>query len=369
MRKTLVISAISLRSGGTLSILKDCLRELSDEKYAHLSIHALVKDRSLIPLTNTHINFIALDGTGSYLKRLFYEYYYFKRVSRKLKPDVWLSLHDITPNVTAGLRAVYCHNPAPFYTPTWRNIVIDPLFFFFNTLYGHLYRINIHKNDYVIVQQDWLRHEFSRLFSLPEKKIIVAHPRVSYPIISTEKRQSKTIFIYPALPRFFKNMELIGEAIMLLQKKGIKDFEVILTITGKENRYARWIKKNYGHLTNLCFHGEQPREKIFELYAQASCLLFPSRLETWGLPISEFKQTGKPILLSDLPYAHETLGDYPMAAFFNPVSPEDLAARMESVILGEQVGSPAHAAKIEQPMTENWEQLFGILLWPKTDAG
>lgn len=365
MRKTLVISAISLRSGGTLSILKDCLLELSDEKYAHLSVYALVKDRSLIPVTNTRINFIELDGTGSYLKRLFYEYYYFKKLSRTLKPDVWLSLHDITPNVTAGLRAVYCHNPAPFYNPTWKNIMVEPLFFFFNTLYGYLYRINIHKNDYVIVQQDWLRQEFSRLFSLPGKKLIVAHPRVSYPIISTEKRPAKAIFIYPALPRFFKNFELIGEAIMLLQKKGITDFEVILTITGKENMYARRIMKNYGHLKNLRFLGEQPREKIFELYAQASCLLFPSKLETWGLPISEFKQTGKPILLSDLPYAHETLGDYPLATFFNLASPENLASKMESVILGEQVGSPARAAKIEQPMTENWEQLFRILLSAK----
>ncbi len=57
------------------------------------------------------------------------------------------------------------------------------------------------------------------------RKIIVAHPRVSYPIISTEKRPAKAIFIYPAFPRFFKNFELIGARSLLLQKKGIAGFE------------------------------------------------------------------------------------------------------------------------------------------------
>ncbi len=36
--------------------LNDCPLELSDEQYARLTIYALVKDRSLIPVTNTHIN-------------------------------------------------------------------------------------------------------------------------------------------------------------------------------------------------------------------------------------------------------------------------------------------------------------------------
>lgn len=363
MKKTLVISAISLRSGGTLAILQDCLRELSDERYAGLSIYAIVKDRNLIQVDKANISFIELNGTGFYLKRLFYEYYYFRILSLKWQPDVWLSLHDITPNVKATLRAVYCHNPAPFYDLPWKEFFLEPMFGLFNFFYRYLYQINIHQNDYVIVQQNWLRQQFSRLFNLPEKKIIVAHPHSNYPVILNTANPSRPVFIYPALPRVFKNMELIGDAVALLQGKGVVDFDVILTISGEENAYAKKIKKKYGHLKNLLFLGVQPREKIFELYAQASCLLFPSKLETWGLPVSEFKQTGKPILLAALPYAYETLGDYGHAAFFDPFSPEDLAAKMESVIRGEQVLTPAaRSLEIRQPLSENWEELFQILL-------
>ena len=32
-------------------------------------------------------------------------------------------------------------------------------------------------------------------------------------------------------------------------------------------------------------------------------LIFPSLLETWGLPISEFEQTNKKMILANLPYA------------------------------------------------------------------
>jgi glycosyltransferase involved in cell wall biosynthesis len=55
------------------------------------------------------------------------------------------------------------------------------------------------------------------------------------------------------------------------------------------------------------------------------CLLFPSKLETWGLPLSEAKAFGKPILAANLPYAKETIGDYEKVSFFNPENPKELA--------------------------------------------
>ena len=65
-----------------------------------------------------------------------------------------------------------------------------------------------------------------------------------------------------------------------------------------------------------------PRDRILLRYAKADCLLFPSKLETWGIPISEFQQTGKPMLVIDLPYAHETVGSYHAVSFFPPGDPQ-----------------------------------------------
>jgi glycosyltransferase involved in cell wall biosynthesis len=55
------------------------------------------------------------------------------------------------------------------------------------------------------------------------------------------------------------------------------------------------------------------------------CLLFPSKLETWGLPITEAKGFEKPVLLANLPYAKETVGNYDKVSFFDIENPKELA--------------------------------------------
>ena len=47
-----------------------------------------------------------------------------------------------------------------------------------------------------------------------------------------------------------------------------------------------------------------------KLYSKANALIFPSKLETWGLPISEAIDYKIPIMVAKLEYARETLGSY-----------------------------------------------------------
>jgi glycosyltransferase involved in cell wall biosynthesis len=362
MKKVLVISAIALRSGGTLSVLQDCLKELSKDRYASWEIIALVKDRNLIDPGIRNIRFIEFNGAGFYLRRLYYEFYHFARLSRELNAQVWLSLHDISPRVSATRQAVYCHNPSPFYNFRLKDLWLDPTFGFFTLFYKYLYRLNIHANDFVIVQQNWLREKFAHLYDLDPCKIIVAHPRVDYNFAPHQESSRGHIFIYPCFPRVFKNIEVIGEAASKLEAQGIDNFEVVLTIAGNENRYARLLKKKYGHLKTLRFAGLQPREDIFKAYQSAQALLFPSLLETWGLPISEFKQTGKLILLADLPYARETLGEYQNAVFFDPRDADNLAEKMARAVNNALQPGAIEAVEVASPMSADWEQLFNILL-------
>ena len=72
-------------------------------------------------------------------------------------------------------------------------------------------------------------------------------------------------------------------------------------------RCSRWIRKHWGDVSSIDFHGLMPKEKLFGYYQAASCFVFPSRVETWGLPITEYMLlNGGRMLLADLPYAHET---------------------------------------------------------------
>jgi len=364
--KKIVVSAVNFTDGGPLSILRECLEYISSDLAGPYEIIALVNDKRLF--NHKNIDFYSFPlSKKSWVARLWYEYSYFNKLAKDLNPFLWFSLHDITPNVTVNRLAVYCHNPAPFYKWALKDARLDPKFALFNLFYKYLYWINIKKNDFVIVQQEWMRQAFIKLFKI--KNVIVSHPEIcdAYPVGEKQagaEMGNRIVFFYPAFPRVFKNFEVVCKASDILLKQGIYSFQVMLTISGKENRYSRSIYNSTKHVKNIKFIGIQTKESIFNLYKCANCLIFPSKLETWGLPISEFKKYNKPILLADLPYAHETLGTFDKAKFFNPDDPEQLARAMKDVINRKAVFEKTEADNIQAPFSHNWKELFDILLTP-----
>ncbi|HOF07587.1 MAG TPA: glycosyltransferase [Bacteroidales bacterium] len=363
-KKTIVISAINLRSGGTLTILQECLKFVSKNLTERYKVVALVHKKDMFPQFKD-IEFIEFpDSVKSYFFRIYYEYFYFKKISKKLNPYLWISLHDMTPNVISKIKAVYCHNPTPFCKISLKALK-EPKFILFNLFYKYIYKVNIHSNDFVIVQQEWLREKFSQMFEIPKGKIIVAYPETEILIhnntLELNNNKEKTIFFYPVFPRFFKNFEVICEAVKLLNQKD-KKFEVIFTIDGKENRYSKWLFKKYGNIKNIKFIGLQSREKIYEIYNEVDCLIFPSKLETWGLPLSEFKTINKPIIVSDLPYVHETIGKYDKVVFSPPDDFISLSKLMNDIIENKIKFHETFQKTPTPPFARNWAELFGILL-------
>lgn len=365
-KKNIVVSAVNLNCGGTLSILKDCLEYLTSELRNSYNIIALVHDRSLSDIDGINYYEFPL-AKKCWGIRLYYEYVYFKKLSKKIKPHLWLSLHDITANVDAEIQAVYCHNPSPFHELTVKEAWFEPKFALFNKFYLYLYKLKIRKNDFVIVQQKWLREQFKSFF--PTCNIIVAHPEIklpSRPIYSDKKElSSKTVFFFPSFPRVFKNFEVICKAAKKLDKMGVKDFIVLMTINGSENRYSKYIFKKYQHLKPLRFIGLQSCEDIYKYYNQTDCMIFPSKLETWGLPITEFKSFNKPILLSNSRYSLETLDGYSKARLFDHDNSFELSQLMKDVIEGTIEYHQLEKVENDQPFAQNWCELFEILLKEK----
>jgi glycosyltransferase involved in cell wall biosynthesis len=364
VRRRIVLSGVNFVEGGPLSVFKDALQELADHYADRYEIVALVHRRTLFAIGNvTYLEFPHIKS--SWLRRFHFEYWSLRALSRRLRPYLWLSMHDMTPNVTAEVRAVYCHNPSPFYRLGAREALTDWKFSLFTLFYRYLYAINLRRNDLVIVQQEWLRREFRRRYRA--KNIVVAHPRIPSLVIPAlpeeDQRPGPGVrFFYPTYPRSFKNIELLLQAARILEEDGADGFSLWLTIDGSENRYAAQLRSEYGGLRSVSWLGLMPRDRILLLYAKADCLLFPSKLETWGMPISEFQQTGKPMLVIDLPYAHETVGAYPAVRFFPPGNPRVLADDMKRFIQHSLAFGATSAPSIPMPFAADWTELFHILI-------
>ena len=242
---------------------------------------------------------------------------------------------------------------------------MTPKIVLFSLFSKYAYQVNIHKNTYVIVQQQWIKDAFKELFSLASSKIVVALPD---PPLSVELPHSQCAdntyrFIYAASPNSHKNFECLTEATALLEQRNLPSFEVSITVQGQENAYAKWLKNTWGQVKSLRFAGFMNRTSLFQAYANADALVFPSKVETWGLPITEFAAFNKPMLLADMPYAYETAAGAKKVAFFPADEPKALADQMEKLILGNTSALKEVPKKeLETPVSANWEQLFKILL-------
>lgn len=367
--KTIVVSAVNLRKGGTLTILRGCLQHLSclvaaGEDYR---VVALVHRRSLCDYPG--IEYIEMPWCiRSWAHRLWAEYVTMNRISRRIAEEdgrkvwLWLSMHDTTPRVEAEHQEVYCHTSFPFLKLRVRDWVMDPKIPLFSMLTRWAYRINIHRNDSIIVQQNWFADALSTLLSVPRSTFRVIPPtppeadaesalRAPCPLAgggiagslrsrlmpcvptSASAPIPSVLFFYASTPDCHKNFETLCEAARILEADPeAGEFKVILTIKGDENRYSRWLHKRWGEVKSVDFHGFMSKQELFATYAACDCFVFPSRIETWGLPISEYistKRSSDPgLILSDLPYAHETAAGTE-AAYFNPDDPAELAALMK----------------------------------------
>lgn len=368
MKKTIVVSAVNLRKGGTLTILRDCLQYLSElVKGGEYRVVAIVHRKELCDYPG--IEYIEMPeiikGWG---KRLWCEYVTMKKISEELSPVyLWFSLHDTSPRVDADRQAVYCQTSFPFYKWSFRDFKMDfkiPLFAMFTK---YAYKVNVKSNKYLVVQQNWLREGFHKMFRLDKDKFIVAPPqRKEVNVVPDQIEKEVFTFFYASTPDCHKNFETLCEAARLLEAElGEGRFRVVLTLSGEENKYSQWLKGTWGNITSIDFAGFMTKERLYGHYMSADCLVFPSKVETWGLPITEFMEASddKPMLLADLPYAHETAAGASKVGFFNPFDPVDLKMKMRELLNEDTftfVSVPNQV--IEAPKADSWEELFRELL-------
>lgn len=367
-QKHVVVSAVNFSEGGPLTVLQESLAAAVETLPAEWRITALVHRKDLI----SHPRVTTLEypqSKRSWFTRLRFEWFEFKRLSRTLQPDLWLSLHDITPRVQARRQVVYCHNPSPFYQLTWREARLEPTFALFNLLYGQLYRVFISRNQAVVVQQDWLRIAFEQRYAHPN--VVVAHPTsrpqgvspaVSHkPCLRLPTPSDPLVLLYPALPRVFKNFEVLCEAMKQMASDTCGLLELRLTLSGDENAYARDLFKRFASVKGVHFIGRQTRLQMAQQYSSCDVVLFPSRLETWGLPITEAQANSKPLLVADLPYAYETVGNYDAVTFLAAANSQAWAEAFTQLVSGRHIFGMQTRAVPQSPFAANWVELWQLL--------
>jgi glycosyltransferase involved in cell wall biosynthesis len=130
-------------------------------------------------------------------------------------------------------------------------------------------------------------------------------------------------FIYVATGEPHKNHRNLVEAWKLLAKDGLHP-SLCLTLDHKKDRHLlSWVEFE---MRTACLRienvGLRSREDLDQHYRESGALIYPSTLESLGLPLLEGAAVGLPILASELDYVRDV--SVPVQTF-DPGSPVSIA--------------------------------------------
>ena len=168
-----------------------------------------------------------------------------------------------------------------------------------------------------------------------EMKITVVPPNMKEPnnAFFELKNMSLPTFFYPANGLAYKNHSIIYGACKHLVR-ATKDFKVVFTLNGNENPYISNLSKQaMEEKLPIEYVGTLSKDDVYKFYTK-SILVFPSFIETFGLPLLEARLHNGIILAADCPFSREILGDYENAYFFNPFNVQELVLLMQQVLTG-----------------------------------
>lgn len=321
----IVVNDIAADSGGVLSVLKDFYQYIRDNDTDN-EWYFLVGGDFITPTDRIHV--IQLPQVkNSYLKRLSFDFLTGRSLINDLNPDVVFSLQN---TITFGVNApqvVYEHQPLPFQDVKNYSFLkaSERRMAMYQHLIGKVIVGSVKHASKVIVQTEWMREAVAQKCRIPMSRIVKIAPNVEdLGGFRVEIPRRSDLFFYPTSAVPYKNITCICDAVALLEERGLS-FEVRVTVPEqKKQNHISWI-------------GKISREEVMHQFCEAA-LVFPSYIETFGYPLVEAAQMGAVVLAADLPFAHEVLGAYENAYFFDPFDPGALADLMEQVITGKIVG-------------------------------
>ena len=321
-------------SGGALSILYEFYNSCKNDKKNN---YIFVIGKPIIDET-ANIKVLRYPWIKkSWLHRLYFDNFIASKLIQRYKIDEVLSLQNVViPNCNVS-QTVYVHNSLPFAEHRFSLFEDKLLWMYQNVISKNIFR-SIEKADKVIVQTEWMKKACLEKLNVDEAKIDVRLPEIDIEVkrYYSPTKNSVITFFYPASGVAFKNHRIIVEACLKLQNEGISSYRVVFTLTGSENKHiSNLYKIVQDQELPITFVGSLKKEDVFGYYSE-SILLFPSYIETVGLPLLEAKMHGSPILASDCAFSHEILSAYEISEFFNPFDNNQLKVLMKNIITGKE---------------------------------
>lgn len=189
--------------------------------------------------------------------------------------------------------------------------------------------------DGFLVQTPTMEHVLRKRFARQSLDIVV-YPYLPEPLMAScvsDQINHRHDFIYPASGEAHKNHAVLLAAWKILDEQGIFP---CLVLTLPNDRFEQLVNETGTHalvadgkITNMGF---LDKSDLNNLYKRSKALIFPSLIESFGLPLLEAKEFGLDILAGELDYVRDIVDPQEVFDATSPVSISRSVKRYLSIV-------------------------------------
>lgn len=197
------------------------------------------------------------------------------------------------------------------------------------------YRAFCEQAELVVMMTEWGRRDLLEHYDLPPEKVAVvpwgsvtdAYPDPSDADVAKTREAlgvPERFLFYPGQTWPHKNHDRLLEALALLRER--RGEVPPLVLSGHLNERYELLRRRAEELDlagDVSFVGFVEPLQLRCLYELATGVVFPSRFEGWGMPVTEAFSLGVPVACSNVTSLPEVVGD--AALLFDPESTEEMA--------------------------------------------
>ena len=351
----IAIVDVGAESGGALSVLMDFLDYLltlendTNEYYVFVSKAIDIKNKRFHVVQKPEIK-------KSWFCRLKWELVEAKKEFTGLKIDTIISLQNTGFFFSGFRQIVYFHNVLLLENKRKYSLLKkeERKYALYTRVIAPYTIGSMKKASTIISQTNTVKKQLKK--KLPQSDIVVINPNVH-----VDKKYINTAitpikgFIYPASAVPFKRIEEIIKCAKQ-NKKWFTDnkLEILVTISGNENEYAKKIADMAKGVEAIKLIGYQSRDSILDLYKDHA-LIINSELESYPLPFKEAELIGAPVVAAGYQYAKEILKTNSKAYIYEVCNINNMFNCISKAVLNIKEG------KINNNTNNSWEEMIKIL--------
>ena len=239
--------------------------------------------------------------------------------------------------------------------PTRRASILGSVRYFLKNLAYHLVISSaLKRSKKVISVSNYTKKDILKYFKVNPEKIGVIYegaPDREFKVQNSKFKIEKPYLLYVGNAYPHKNLERL---ISSFDELG-REMDLKLVLVGEKDYFYQRLEKEFSHIKNIVLTGFVSDKELKALYQRASCYVFPSLCEGFGLPPLEAMANGLPVVCSSSTCLPEILGQ--AAIYFNPEDEQEMAQVIKQVLKDKNLQQELTSSGFEKVKEYSWQKM------------